>query len=110
MSVAAPPQQPNQVVVHDDGSRRIYFRLWQVMLTLITVLVTAWFCTLMNWSSPLGALPGLVALMIAKHVLVAILMQGTDYHLGEKDRSSLARPGRNDESQITGDERMTKNE
>lgn len=94
MSLAAPPQPPEQVSVQDDSSRHIYFRLWQVLLTLITVLVTVWFCTLMNWSSPMGALPGLVTLMIAKHVLVAILMQGTDYHLGggKLRPTNLAKP------------------
>ncbi len=92
MSLVAPPQLPKQVTIYDDGSRRVHFRLWQVLLTLVTVLVTAWFCTITNWSSPLGALPGLVALVVAKHVLVAILVQGVDYHLGPDGRPKPAPP------------------
>jgi hypothetical protein len=44
-------------------------RLLQVMATTITVLITGWFCTL-------GAIPAILALMVAKHVLVAILVMG----------------------------------
>lgn len=82
MSQLAPPRPPQPIAVHDDHSRRLHFRLWQISLTLITVLATAWFCTFMNWKSPLGALPGIIAIVVAKHILVAILVQGVDYHLG----------------------------
>jgi hypothetical protein len=44
-------------------------RVTQVMATLITLLVTAWLCTL-------GAIPAIIALVAAKHVLVAILLMG----------------------------------
>ena len=45
------------------------FRLWQLLMTFVTVLVTAWFCTF-------GVVPAIAALMVAKHVLVAILIVG----------------------------------
>src|SRR5262245_12598269 len=92
MSLMAPPRSPDSappLATDDDHSRRIHFRLWQISLTLITVVATAWFCSFMNWRSPLGALPGIVAIVVAKHVLVAILVQGVDFHLGSKNRSSI---------------------
>jgi hypothetical protein len=47
----------------------LYFRLWQLTLTALTVLITTWFCTL-------GPIPAILAIMVAKHVLVAILVMG----------------------------------
>jgi hypothetical protein len=44
-------------------------RLTQVLATLITVFATAWVCTL-------GIIPAIIALSVAKHILVAILMMG----------------------------------
>jgi hypothetical protein len=44
-------------------------RLLQIMASLVTVLVTAWLCTL-------GPIPAILGLMTAKHVLVAILVMG----------------------------------
>jgi hypothetical protein len=44
-------------------------RLTQVMASMVTVFATAWVCTL-------GIIPAIIALSIAKHVLVAILMMG----------------------------------
>jgi hypothetical protein len=41
----------------------------QVMATIVTVLATGWLCTL-------GALAAIIALMVAKHVLVAVLLIG----------------------------------
>jgi hypothetical protein len=38
-------------------------------MTALTVVITAWFCTL-------GWIPAVLALMVAKHVLVAILVMG----------------------------------
>jgi len=71
MSQLAPPQPPLLVTVDDDGLRRVHFRLWQIVMTAITVLLTTWFITF-------GAIPAILALMIAKHVLVAILVRGFD--------------------------------
>jgi hypothetical protein len=69
--IAPPPPPPMIALRDDDGARRLRFRLWQILSTGFTVLVTAWFCTL-------GILPAILALMIAKHVLVAILIVGLD--------------------------------
>jgi hypothetical protein len=70
MAVLAPPPSPPLMTVYDnDGLRRFRMRLVQVMATTITILVTAWLCTL-------GAIPAILSLMVAKHVLVAILVMG----------------------------------
>jgi len=69
MSQLAPPRPPLIVTVEDDGIRRVHFRLWQIVMTAITVLLTTWFITF-------GAIPAILALMVAKHVLVAILVRG----------------------------------
>jgi hypothetical protein len=69
--IAPPPPPPVIALRDDDGARRLRFHLWQILTTGITVLVTAWICTL-------GILPAILALMIAKHVLVAILIVGLD--------------------------------
>lgn len=50
-------------------SPRLRRRLLQVSTTLLTLLVTAYFCTL-------GPIPAILALSVAKHVLVAVLMMG----------------------------------
>jgi hypothetical protein len=66
----APPQPPVRIALDDsDGPNRVYFRLQQVLITLVTLLVTAWVCTF-------GWIPAIIALMIAKHVLVAVLVMG----------------------------------
>jgi hypothetical protein len=44
-------------------------RFVQVSTTLTTLLATAYFCTL-------GPIPAILALSVAKHVLVAVLMMG----------------------------------
>jgi hypothetical protein len=44
-------------------------RLLQLWLTLVTLLVTAWLVTL-------GPIPAIIAVVTAKHVLVAILVMG----------------------------------
>jgi len=67
--LAPPPLPPLVAVADDDGRSRLRFRLWQVWLTMLTILVTAWFVTL-------GPLPAVLALVTAKHVLVAILVMG----------------------------------
>ena len=41
------------VTSEDDGLRRLRFRIWQVSITAVTVLATAWFFTL-------GMLPGII--------------------------------------------------
>jgi len=66
----APPDTPPLVGVGDDDRlRRVRFGLWQLVMTAITVLITGWFVTM-------GPIPAIIALMVAKHVLVAILVMG----------------------------------
>jgi hypothetical protein len=67
--LAPPPVPPRVAVADNDGMARLQLRLWQLLLTLATVLATAWCCTL-------GVIPAILALMVAKHVLVAILVMG----------------------------------
>lgn len=71
MSRLAPPPSPPRVALGegDDRLRRVRLRLWQLLMTALTVLVTGWFCTL-------GWVPAILALLVAKHVLVAILVMG----------------------------------
>ena len=53
----------------NDGLSRMRLRTWQLTLTLFTVLITTWLITL-------GPIPGIVAVVTAKHVLVAIFLMG----------------------------------
>ena len=70
MARLVPPQPPPLVALaDDDGLSRVRLRLWQVGWTVLTVLLTVWFITL-------GPLPAILALVTAKHVLVAILLMG----------------------------------
>jgi hypothetical protein len=69
-SLLAPPPAPPRVAQADnDDVRRFRLRLLQALATVVTVLVTAWLCTL-------GAIPAILGLMVAKHILVAILVMG----------------------------------
>jgi len=71
MSQIAPPQRPPLVALGDDGDRisRLQLRLWQWWCTFVTVMATAWLMTL-------GWIPGIIAIITAKHVLVAIFLMG----------------------------------
>jgi hypothetical protein len=60
----------------DNRLPRLAIRLRMVSLSLVTILVTAWFFTL-------GVVPGVLAAMVAKHILVAILTMGLGV---DKDR------------------------
>jgi hypothetical protein len=54
-------------------------RLTQVLASIVTVLVTAWLCTF-------GAIAAILALMVAKHILVAILVMGLGVDARPVDR------------------------
>jgi hypothetical protein len=70
MSRLLPPQSPPSITfMGNDGLYHLHFRLWQIMMSAMTVLVSGWFVTF-------GVIPAILSLMIAKHVLVAILMIG----------------------------------
>jgi hypothetical protein len=65
----APPRPPLQIALEDDDRQRFRLRLRMVSMTVLTILVTGWLCTL-------GIVPAVLSLMVAKHVLVAILAMG----------------------------------
>jgi hypothetical protein len=70
MAVQAPP--PPRVRLYqgdDDRLRRYRSRMTQIMVTLLTLVITVWICTF-------GAIPAILALMVAKHILVAVLVMG----------------------------------
>jgi hypothetical protein len=70
MSVLAPPPLPPRPRLGDDSHRRrLRLRQAQVLTVLVTVLVTVWLCTL-------GPIPGIIGLLFAKHILVAVLLMG----------------------------------
>jgi len=70
VDLSTPPRLPMTVALADDGGlRRVHFRIWQWTMSLVTILATAWFFTL-------GVIPGIIAVVVAKHVLVAILVAG----------------------------------
>ena len=70
MALLTPPPRPPRIALgENDRLRRLRLRLWHVNVSAIAALATAWCCTL-------GPIPAIVALMIAKHVLVAILVMG----------------------------------
>ncbi len=56
-------------VASDDPLRRLQFRLWQVAVMALTILVTCWCYTL-------HPAVGLTATFLGKHVLVAVLAAG----------------------------------
>lgn len=70
--IVLPPTPPLQVTLGDnDGHQRLRRRLWLLGMTLLTVVITAWLCML-------GPLPAIIALVVAKHILVALLVMGLD--------------------------------
>jgi hypothetical protein len=69
MASLAPPPAPPRVALGDEGNKKLRMRLVQVMVTLVTLLVTVWLCTL-------GMVPGIIGVMVAKHILVAVLVMG----------------------------------
>lgn len=65
----SPPPSPPRVAVDDKPYGNIHQRLRLILWTTITIFLTAWFCTM-------GPIPAVLALVVAKHVLVAILVMG----------------------------------
>ena len=83
MALLAPPPRPPRVAIDmmdDDRTRRFRMRMTQILATSVTVVATGWVCTL-------GVLPAIIALMIAKHVLVAVLMMGLDAERLRQERT-----------------------
>ena len=68
--VPPPPERPPVVALGDDDRlKRVHFRLFQIFCAAVTVLLTGWFVTL-------GPISAVLSLLVAKHVLVAILLMG----------------------------------
>jgi hypothetical protein len=64
-----PPAPPRVGLDENDGARKFRLRLTQVTATILTVLVTAWLCTLGVW-------PAIIGIVTAKHVLVGVGVDG----------------------------------
>jgi len=76
--LSSPPRLPVTVALADgDGLRRTRFRIWQWGMCMVTLLITAWFMTL-------GPIPGIIAVVVAKHILVAILVAGLGINITQK--------------------------
>ncbi len=67
----APPPRPPEIGLMERPNGRIRRNLRLMSWTSITVFLTAWFCTM-------GPIPAIVSLVVAKHILVAILVMGLD--------------------------------
>ncbi len=68
MRTLVPPEPPSLVSLGDDGgSSRLRLRLHQITVSVLTILVTVWCITL-------GAIPAVISITIAKHILVAVLV------------------------------------
>jgi hypothetical protein len=65
----APPEPPLHVALADDDRKRFWFRQRLMVWTVLTILATGWLCTL-------GPVPGILGLVVAKHILVALLVMG----------------------------------
>ena len=63
----APPPKAPRIALTDrpENPTRRHLRL--LSYTTVTVFLTAWFCTM-------GPIPAILAIVVAKHVLVAILV------------------------------------
>ena len=71
MGAITPPREHSGSDPNENRHAQVAFRLWQIEVAFVVVLVTAWFVTL-------GPLPAILALVTAKHVLVALLMLGVE--------------------------------
>jgi hypothetical protein len=69
MPLLAPPEPPLRVALADDRRDRFWFRHRLLVWTIGTILATAWLATL-------GWVPAILGLVVAKHVLVALLVMG----------------------------------
>jgi hypothetical protein len=75
MSVLAPPPAPPVVKVDDFDRRRFRVRTVKLIATFLTLVITGWLFTLGD-----GYLIGILGLIVAKHVLVAIYLMGSGVH------------------------------
>jgi len=72
MAVLAPPTPP--LVAQDDFDRRRFrLRIVKLLATFVTVIISAWLFTL-------GWIPGILGLLAAKHVIIAVFLMGSGIH------------------------------
>ncbi len=73
MARSIPPESP---LFSGDGGQleRLRFRLWQVMITILTIAGTVW---IMLLGVPILSI---TAIALAKHILVALLVMGMDLY------------------------------
>lgn len=69
--IAPPPAPPRIALADRDGFQPLQLKLWLVWVTAVTVMITAWVVSL-------GPVPAVLAIVTAKHVLVAILAMGLE--------------------------------
>jgi len=67
--IAPPPVAPLAELGDGQPLERVHFRLWQILMTAVTVIITTWLFTI-------HIAAGIIALFFAKHMLVAILAAG----------------------------------
>lgn len=67
--IAPPPVAPLARLSDGRPLQRVHFRLWQILMTAVTILITGWLFTI-------HIAAGIIALFFAKHMLVAILAAG----------------------------------
>jgi hypothetical protein len=72
MPLLAPPLPPLRVAIADDDRNRFWFHHWLLVQSGLTILVTVWFISL-------GPIPGILALVVAKEILVALLAAGLGF-------------------------------
>jgi hypothetical protein len=68
MNDVAPPEIP-RVALEDRPFRHARRNVRLIIYCAVTIFLTAWFCTM-------GPIPAVLAIVVAKHVLVAILVMG----------------------------------
>jgi hypothetical protein len=74
MAILAPPPAPPVVVTTAQyDNRRFRVRLLKLVVSFITVLFSVWLFKL-------GMIPGILGLLVAKHVLVAVFLMGSGVH------------------------------
>ena len=78
MAQLLPPPPPAVIIGDDDSRQRLQFRLWQMLMATLTIMVAMWFSTF-------GIAPAILAWVVAKHILVAILLMGLDRYPYYKD-------------------------
>jgi hypothetical protein len=81
MPQLTPPLPPSLATTGDDGRQRLQFRLWQLLISTLTIMLSVWlttFCrpllTILTW-------------VVAKHILVAVFMMGLHRYPRYKDEA-----------------------